>query len=294
MLILKSIIKESGSVDAALAFAPQSSKTTFTFIAHTGLTPEYSHICQTPWSVFQDGPVRTISTASPHKWGQTLDPGRIIWRRYTRYSLHDFNSTRNHADSVTVLLQKHKSTATNTSPYGFPLNDFRFYLKCSFLSAFHLSFTVLVRYRSPTIIQLQMEFTTCQDCTPKQSDSSETTRTYQRPAKDGTITLSGHMFPHGLDRGQYCICSSRLQFGLLADFRIELFPVHSPLLRESLLVSFPPLSYMLKFSGSSYLISDPKKKKLTGDFPLERKSRTVSDNYSDGYSTKILPTSFEF
>jgi hypothetical protein len=32
---------------------------------------------------------------------------------------------------------------------------------------------------------------------------------------------------------------------------------HSPLLGESSLVSFPPLSYMLKFSGSSYLIGGP-------------------------------------
>ena len=39
------------------------------------------------------------------------------------------------------------------------------------------------------------------------------------------------------------------------DFKFELFPLHSPLLRESLLVSFPPLIYMLKFSGQSYLIS---------------------------------------
>ena len=39
------------------------------------------------------------------------------------------------------------------------------------------------------------------------------------------------------------------------DFQHELLPLHSPLLRESLLVSFPPLSYMLKSSGSSYLIS---------------------------------------
>ena len=39
------------------------------------------------------------------------------------------------------------------------------------------------------------------------------------------------------------------------DYRIELFPLHSPLLRESLLVSFPPLNNMLKFSGSSYLSS---------------------------------------
>jgi hypothetical protein len=34
-----------------------------------------------------------------------------------------------------------------------------------------------------------------------------------------------------------------------ADFHFELFPLRSPLLGESLLVSFPPLSYMLKFSG---------------------------------------------
>ena len=33
------------------------------------------------------------------------------------------------------------------------------------------------------------------------------------------------------------------------DFQVELFPLHSPLLGESLLVSFPPLSNMLKFSG---------------------------------------------
>ena len=41
------------------------------------------------------------------------------------------------------------------------------------------------------------------------------------------------------------------------DFQSELFPLHSPLLGESWLVSFPPLSYMLKSSGSSYLISGP-------------------------------------
>ena len=39
------------------------------------------------------------------------------------------------------------------------------------------------------------------------------------------------------------------------DFRIAQFPLHSPLLRESLLLSFPPLNNMFKFSGSSYLSS---------------------------------------
>ena len=33
------------------------------------------------------------------------------------------------------------------------------------------------------------------------------------------------------------------------DFNFELFPLHSQLLGESLLVSFPPLIDMLKFSG---------------------------------------------
>ena len=35
----------------------------------------------------------------------------------------------------------------------------------------------------------------------------------------------------------------------LPDFKFELFPLHSPLLGESLLGSFPPLIDMLKFSG---------------------------------------------
>ena len=37
------------------------------------------------------------------------------------------------------------------------------------------------------------------------------------------------------------------------DFNIERLPLHSPLLGQSLLVSFPPLSNMLKFSGYSCL-----------------------------------------
>ena len=35
----------------------------------------------------------------------------------------------------------------------------------------------------------------------------------------------------------------------LPDFKFELFPLHSPLLGESLLVSFPPRNNMLKFRG---------------------------------------------
>src|SRR5579884_1967701 len=38
------------------------------------------------------------------------------------------------------------------------------------------------------------------------------------------------------------------------DFKFELLPLHSPLLRQSQLVSFPPLIDMLKFSGYPRLI----------------------------------------
>jgi hypothetical protein len=42
----------------------------------------------------------------------------------------------------------------------------------------------------------------------------------------------------------------------ITDSKLELLPLHSPLLRQSSLISFPPLSNMLKFSGCSCLISD--------------------------------------
>ena len=41
----------------------------------------------------------------------------------------------------------------------------------------------------------------------------------------------------------------KLQLDLGVDFKFELLPLHSPLLRQSRLVSFPPLIDMLKFSG---------------------------------------------
>ena len=45
----------------------------------------------------------------------------------------------------------------------------------------------------------------------------------------------------------------------ISDSNFELLPVQSPLLRQSLLISFPPLINMLKSSGSSYLISGANK-----------------------------------
>lgn len=79
--------------------------------------------------------------------------------------------------------------------------------------------------------------------------------------KDGVLTLYDTLFQKIYTRAtrwQYIFSLQPDISACWVGLQLELFPVHSPLLGESLLVSFPPLINMLKFSGSSYLISDQK------------------------------------
>ena len=71
----------------------------------------------------------------------------------------------------------------------------------------------------------------------------------------GSHPLRRHV-PRNLGRYRARNILYKLQLGLSKepDFKFELLPLHSPLLRQSLLVSFPPLIDMLKFSGYPYLI----------------------------------------
>jgi hypothetical protein len=70
-------------------------------------------------------------------------------------------------------------------------------------------------------------------------------------ATDGILTLYDALFQETYDQG--AAENTSLNYNspreTLGDFKFELFPLHSPLLGESLLVSFPPLINMLKFSG---------------------------------------------
>ena len=68
----------------------------------------------------------------------------------------------------------------------------------------------------------------------------------------GALTLSDAPFQVNFDsisRDQVASLGHNSLTVPARDFRLELFPLRSPLLRESLLVSFPPLIDMLKFSG---------------------------------------------
>ena len=54
---------------------PEGLSPPFTFITREGLTPKHSHKCSTPWSVFQDGSLTTITPASLQKRGPRSPEG---------------------------------------------------------------------------------------------------------------------------------------------------------------------------------------------------------------------------
>ena len=88
-------------------------------------------------------------------------------------------------------------------------------------------------------------------CIPKQLDSAKAPRgaTGTRPTG-----LSPSLVPHSRGLGPRPPQGQRSkdynsEAAGAPDFQVGLFPVHSPLLGESWLVSFPPLSDMLKFGG---------------------------------------------
>ena len=67
----------------------------------------------------------------------------------------------------------------------------------------------------------------------------------------GAVTLSDVPFQVNFDSASQGLAASPGHNSLASaarDFRLELFPLRSPLLGESLLVSFPLLIDMLKFS----------------------------------------------
>jgi hypothetical protein len=97
---------------------------------------------------------------------------------------------------------------------------------------------------------------------PKLLDSSK--ELYRGSVSDQT-GLSPSMASRSRELGRHLAKSIlyKLQLGPWGpDFKFELLPLHSPLLGQSLLVSFPPLIDMLKFSGYSYLIRGQRSVKL--------------------------------
>ena len=131
----------------------------------------------------------------------------------------------------------------------FLFNDFK---SCglSLQSSSHLSFAVLVCYRIPIDIQLQEKLIShfgLQSQTTRLSEDFPPLPFFMY----GAITLFGLSF-------QKCQKEFQLRQIPIAynskvsstpDQNCELLPLLSPILRQSLLFSLPPLSNMFKFSG---------------------------------------------
>ena len=163
------------------------------------------------WSVL------TRSTALPREDGAGRSPSP---RRHPRQGLN---------------LRDHCTNLVRFPPDGFT------YCLTLFSKCFSSFLTVLVRYRSRASICFRWSLPPILGCNPKQPDSSGTDLTSDDAPTHGALTLSGPPFRTTLGT------SSRAKLALqttiagagTGDFKFELFPLRSPLLRESLLVSFP-------------------------------------------------------
>lgn len=156
--------------------------------------------------------------------------------------------------SYTQCLYKYRRNVcrANTSSNGFPSSDFKAFLtlfsKC-FSSFLHSTCSLSVSHQYLALDGIYHPLWSALPSKPTLRKPSEQ-RTLQ--PNTGLSPSMAPAFQPDLDISVAWIGFFRLQFP--KDFKLELFRVQSPLLTESQLVSFPPLSYMLKFSGSSYLI----------------------------------------
>ena len=143
-----------------------------------------------------------------------------------------------------------KVTASNTSFQLFPLSKFKYFLTLfsKFFSSFpHGTCSLSVSRQYLALDEIYHPIRTALPSNP-------TLWTYVESGElliiNGIVTLSDNLFQgtcidvtaDSMSRDYNSKCKH-------SDFKLELFPLHSPLLGESLLVSFPPLIDMLKFSG---------------------------------------------
>ena len=104
----------------------------------------------------------------------------------------------------------------------------------------------------PPIFSFRWNLPPTLSCNPKQLDSLKGYPWHKVLRQEREFHPLRFHFPTELASGLGRKHFSRPQFGApegCTDSHGELIPLHSPLLGESLLVSFPPLNYMLKFGG---------------------------------------------
>ena len=142
-------------------------------------------------------------------------------------------------------------TARTTGFQRFPLSNFKYFLTLfsKFFSSFpHGTCSLSV---SRQYLALDESYHPFRAAFPNNSTLRTHVVRKEHRSKDGIVTLYDTLFQRIYSR-VLTDCTSidyNSECQRHTDFQFELFPLHSPLLRESLLVSFPPLSNMLKSRG---------------------------------------------
>ena len=157
-------------------------RTPFTFIAHAGLPPGYSHTCQTPWSVFLDGSVGPIpsagaSRAARRSSSRSLAPRHVppakprLTRSVKVHRALRAQAPHGHHQAHARLSRRRETGHKRVSSCQFQaLFDSLFKVLCIFPSRYLFAIGL-----SP-IFSFRWNLPPTSSCNPKQPDSTRTHR----------------------------------------------------------------------------------------------------------------------
>jgi hypothetical protein len=225
--------------------------------------PVDSHTCQTPWSVFQDGSNGEPTGRRPeHAGAEARRDGACCLPRSRRRRLHGLTKARAWAATPIrvgprpepiggpALDRSASDRGASPAPIRFPPDNFK-----HSLTLFSKSFSSFPRGTcslsvSRPYLALDGIYRPLWAAFPNNPTRRQRLVVRQGP---GTTGLSPSPAPlsRGLGPGPplRTLLQTTIRTPTAPDSQAGLFPVRSPLLGESLLVSFPPLIDMLKLSG---------------------------------------------
>ena len=170
------------------------------------------------------------------------------------YPAAENSSWQAQSPRYTIPAGRMQRTKSNTDFIRFPFSSFRYYLTLfsKFFSSFpHGTCSLSVSYQ---YLALDGIYHPLWAAIP--NNSTRRRHEYSRMSQARTgVSPSLLPFSKGLGPGHQqtmllqTTTRHRVFYVSCTDSHGEHFPLQSPLLRESLLVSFPPVSYMLKFTG---------------------------------------------
>ena len=195
--------------------------------------------------MFQDGLIRSISSESRDQSWQDSKALKPPYRVSEPTPLSHHPTHKTSPDNAKLI-----KSYPPTHCFSVPFQQFQvlfnslFKVLCIFPSRY------LFAIGLPLYLALDGIYHPLWAAIPNNSTRRKPCRTLPYISKNGTITLHGALFQETYPRTYTDNDFYRLQFATKArDFQSELFPLHSPLLRESWLVSFPPLIICLNSAG---------------------------------------------